>query len=244
MKKYRDGKWYVFEEKTAKSFQQFRTDVNTSLLQGLFALTTTHDWRGNCCHIHSFGSEGTVVYEEGQITCKVHLRWWMLALRRKVLSDVENITLNVSGCPAPACKDVFIAHGHNDAIKLELKAHLEALGLNPIILNEQNDLGFTIVEKFEYYANACSFAFILMTPDDRAATKSDTDSRWRARQNVIRELGWFMARLGRDRVVILYSGELELPSDILGVVFLEFKEKIGEVASKIYQRLKGVELVP
>jgi predicted nucleotide-binding protein len=83
-----------------------------------------------------------------------------------------------------------------------------------------------------------------MTPDDRAVTHTDTDSRWRARQNVIMELGWFMARLGRDRVVILYSGELELPSDILGVVFLEFKEKIGEVADRIYQRLKGVELVP
>jgi hypothetical protein len=80
-----------------------------------------------------------------------------------------------------------------------------------------------------------------MTPDDRAVTHTDTDSRWRARQNVIMELGWFMARLGRDRVVILYSGELELPSDILGVVFLEFKEKIGEVADRIYQRLKGVE---
>ena len=67
---------------------------------------------------------------------------------------------------------------------------------------------------------------------------------WRARQNVIMELGWFMARLGRDRVVILYSGDLEIPSDILGVVFLEFKEKIDEVADRIYQRLKGVELVP
>jgi predicted nucleotide-binding protein len=244
MTKYRDGEWYVFEEKTTKSFQQFRTDVTTNLLQGFFGMTTTHAWKGNSCHIHSFGSEGIVTYEEGQITCRARLSLWMLALKSKILSDIENVTANVSGSPAPSNKDVFIAHGHNDAIKLELKTYLAGLGLNPIILSEQNDLGFTIVEKFEYFASACSFAFILMTPDDRAITKSDTDSRWRARQNVIMELGWFMARLGRDRVVILFSGELELPSDILGVVFLEFEEKIDEVAGRIYQRLKGVELVP
>lgn len=244
MKKYRDGRWYVFQEKTTKSFQQFRTEVTAGLLQGFFGLTTTHDWRGNSCHVRSLGSEGTVTYEEGLITCRARLTWWMFPLRGKILSDIENVTANVSGSPAPANKDVFIAHGHNEAVKLELKAYLEALGLKPILLSEQNDLGFTLVEKFEYYANACSFAFIIMTPDDRAVAHTDTDSRWRARQNVIMELGWFMARLGRDRVVILYSGELELPSDILGVVFLEFKEKIGEVADRIYQRLKGVELVP
>jgi predicted nucleotide-binding protein len=244
VKKYRDGEWYVFQEKTTKSFQQFRTEVTANLLQGFFGLTTTHDWRGNSCHIRGFGSDGIVTYEEGQITCRARLGWLMLALKSKILSDIENVTANVSGSPAPSNKDVFIAHGHNDAVKLELKVYLAALGLNPIILSEQNDLGFTIVEKFEYFASACSFAFIVMTPDDRAVTRSDRDSRWRARQNVIMELGWFMARLGRDRVVILYSGELELPSDILGVVFLEFKERIDEVADRIHQRLKGVELVP
>ena len=243
MKKYRDGEWYMFQEKTTKSFQQFRRDVNQGLLQGFFGLTTTYAWKGNSCHVQSFGSEGVVTYEEGQVTCRARLGWWMLALKSKILSDIENVTANVSGSPAPSNKDVFIAHGHNDAVKLELKAHLEALGLKPIILNEQNDLGFTIIEKFEYFASTCSFAFIVMTPDDRAVAKSDTDSRWRARQNVIMELGWFMARLGRDRVVILYSGELEIPSDILGVVFLEFRDKIDEVADRIYQRLKGVELV-
>ena len=243
MKKYRDGEWFVFQEKTTRSFQQFRTDATIGLLQGFFGLTTTHEWRGNSCYVHGLRSEGIVTYEEGQITCRARLGLCMLALKSKILSDIENLTANVSGSPAPSNKDVFIAHGHNDAIKLELKAYLASLGLNPIILSEQNDLGLTMVEKFEYFASACSFAFILMTPDDKAIAKIDTDSRWRARQNVIMELGWFMARLGRDRVMILYSGELEVPSDILGVVFLEFQERIDEVANRIYQRLKGVDLV-
>lgn len=100
----------------------------------------------------------------------------------------------------------------------------------------------TIIEKFEYYASDCAFAFILMTPDDRGGSKNDSDSQWRARQNVILELGWFMARLGRERVVILYSGELEIPSDISGVLYLKFDTSISEVQARIDQRLRGALL--
>jgi len=78
-----------------------------------------------------------------------------------------------------------------------------------------------------------------MTPDDRASTEQRPASQWRARQNVIMELGWFIGYLGRDRVVILSQGELEIPSDIHGVVDIRFEETIHEVTEKIRQRLKG-----
>jgi predicted nucleotide-binding protein len=64
-----------------------------------------------------------------------------------------------------------------------------------------------------------------------------------ARQNFIMELGWFMAHLGRDRVVILYNGKLEIPSDILGVVYGEFKASVLEAANRIRLALKRVELL-
>ena len=57
------------------------------------------------------------------------------------------------------------------------------------------------------------------------------------------ELGWFMARLGRERIVILYKGELEIPSDIYGVVYVQFDESVHEVVGRILQRLKGIGLV-
>jgi predicted nucleotide-binding protein len=43
--------------------------------------------------------------------------------------------------------------------------------------------------------------------------------RPRARQNVILELGYFIGRLGRSHVCALKAGDLELPSDILGVAW-------------------------
>ena len=57
------------------------------------------------------------------------------------------------------------------------------------------------------------------------------------------ELGWFMAYLGRERVILLYHGELEIPSDIHGVVYLKFSNSIYEISEKIRQRLKGIGLI-
>lgn len=140
-------------------------------------------------------------------------------------------------------RNVFIVHGHDEARKYELKNFLASLGLNAVILHEQDSLGKTIVEKFEHYAAQSNFAFILMTPDDKSVTSDSAEAKWRARQNVIMELGWFMAKLGRSRVVILYNGELEIPSDILGVIYHKFNERISEVAENIRQSLKGAGIL-
>jgi predicted nucleotide-binding protein len=142
-----------------------------------------------------------------------------------------------------ANRNVFIVHGHDEAKKYELKSFLRDLGLNAIILHEQDSLGKTIIEKFEHYAAQSNFAFILMTPDDNTVASDSTEGKWRARQNVIMELGWFMAKLGRSRVVLLQKGELELPTDILGIVYYRFNESVLEVSESIRQSLKGAGLL-
>lgn len=44
--------------------------------------------------------------------------------------------------------------------------------------------------------------------------------RPRARQNVILELGYFLGRLGRDRVVVLNEETIEAPSEIRGIAYV------------------------
>ena len=66
----------------------------------------------------------------------------------------------------PKSNKIFIVHGHNVPMKNEVADFLKETGLIPIILDEQPDLGKTVIEKVEYYLDSVSFALILQTRDD------------------------------------------------------------------------------
>jgi predicted nucleotide-binding protein len=116
--------------------------------------------------------------------------------------------------------NVFIVHGHNNEIKVNVARTLEKLGLNPIILHEQANAGKTIIEKFEKHSDV-GFAIILLTDDDFGKAKNEDNLNARARQNVIIEMGYFIGRLGRERVCPLYTKGVELPSDLYGLLYTE-----------------------
>jgi predicted nucleotide-binding protein len=115
---------------------------------------------------------------------------------------------------------VFIVHGHNNEIKVTVARTIEKLGLEAIILHEQANSGKTIIEKFEEYADV-AFAVILLTDDDFGKSKKEDNLNSRARQNVILELGYFIGKLSRKRVCPLYVPGVELPSDLLGLLYIE-----------------------
>lgn len=143
----------------------------------------------------------------------------------------------------PQQKKVFIIHGHDSTAMHELKDFLQSLLLTPVVLFQEDDCGLTLIEKFERYAEACEFAFALITPDDKQAMDLSGADRWRARQNVILEMGWFMRKVGRARVVLLHKGAVELPSDLIGILYLPFRDSIYEVSERIRQRLKGQGII-
>lgn len=125
-----------------------------------------------------------------------------------------------------ASSDVFIVHGHDEAAREAVARFVEKLDLVAVVLHERTNSGRTVIEKFE--SNACNsaFAIVLMTPDDIGGPiDSDSQQCQRARQNVILELGYFIGKLGRSRVCVLKKGELETPSDILGIVYTTMDEK-------------------
>lgn len=115
---------------------------------------------------------------------------------------------------------VFIVHGHDDGLKETVARYLSKLEMTPVILHEQPNQGRTIIEKFERLADV-DFAVVLFTPDDVGYPVNKVEqARSRPRQNVVLELGFFMGALGRQRVCVLYSGDIELPSDYAGVLYL------------------------
>jgi predicted nucleotide-binding protein len=119
---------------------------------------------------------------------------------------------------------VFLVHGQDESAKQTTARFLERVGAVPIILHEQASRGGTIMEKLEQHSDV-GFAVVLLTPDDVGRSKVDTTLRDRARQNVILELGFFVGSLGRKHVCALHKGEIELPSDFVGVVFVQMDER-------------------
>jgi len=120
----------------------------------------------------------------------------------------------------PNNKEIFLVHGHDEGTMHEVARFIEKIGLTPIILHEQPDKSRTIIEKFEDHSHDVKFAVVLMTPDDVGGPKGQIlGQKPRARQNVIFELAFFVGKLGRDRVCALRKGEVELPTDYLGVLY-------------------------
>lgn len=113
---------------------------------------------------------------------------------------------------------IFVVHGHDDFIKEKVARFLEKNEFEAIILHEQASGNKTIIEKIEHYSDV-GFAIILLTPDDLGKSKNGEDLEYRARQNVILELGYFMGKLGRNKVCAFKSGNIEIPTDFSGVIW-------------------------
>src|SRR6266699_6041979 len=122
---------------------------------------------------------------------------------------------------SPVDRRVFIVYGHDTAVRDQLELILRRMGMDPIILENLPAAGDTIIEKLEQYLGQhgnVGFACVLLTPDDEGYPAGQPElKKYRARQNVILELGMVLSRLGRGRVAILYKASVEEPSDIAGL---------------------------
>jgi predicted nucleotide-binding protein len=148
------------------------------------------------------------------------------ALLSAMIEEIEDYwepTIDRSPAQETASRDkkVFIVHGHDDGAKEKVARFLTTVGLKPVILHEQANKGKAIIEKFEDHAEV-TFAVVLLTPDDVGAAHADREHlRPRPRQNVLFEFGYFIGKLGRDRVCGLKKGDVEIPSDYSGVIYIE-----------------------
>lgn len=132
---------------------------------------------------------------------------------------------------------IFLVHGHDHHVLLEVERVVGKLGLIPIILRDQPNLGNTLIEKFEKNSNV-GFAIILLTDDDLGRSKNEPELKKRARQNVILELGYFFGKLGRGRVLSLLADGIESPSDISGIAYTQI-DSAGKWKFEIVRELKA-----
>ena len=152
--------------------------------------------------------------KEGLLSCKLTFEGYLVDLKEENTNE-QDVKQAVK---AKDFSKIFIVHGHDEALKQSVARLIEKQGIEAIILSEKANKGKTIIEKLEENSDV-GCAICLFTPDDTGKANKETDYKARARQNVVLEAGFFMGKLGREHVVYLAIPELELPSDLQGVVY-------------------------
>lgn len=138
-----------------------------------------------------------------------------------------------------AYNDIFIVHGHDEELKQAVARAIENLDLKAIILHEQTNKGKTIIEKFMEHADKAGYAVILLSPDDTCySIENESKKSYRARQNVIFELGFFLGKLGRERVCVIHRkvDNFEIPTDYSGITYITYI-KDGDWKQKLAKEL-------
>ena len=118
---------------------------------------------------------------------------------------------------------VFVVHGQDGDTRNKIVSFLKEVGLHPIVLHEQPNMGRHLLTKFIEEAELVTFAVVLMTDDDIGGPRGGPQ-HCRARQNVILELGYFLAHLSQRRVCAMKTPGVETPSDFDGIVYITIDE--------------------
>ena len=151
------------------------------------------------------------------------------------------LAAGAAGVAEPAAKyavkrKVFVVYGHDQTCRDQLEAMLRRWGLEPLILDQLPTEGQTVIEKLEGAIADADFGVVLATPDDEGHRVGRPDEKaYRARQNVVLELGMLLSQLGRQNVAILLKSQegMERPSDIQGLIYVPFKDDVAKEAGVI-----------
>lgn len=129
---------------------------------------------------------------------------------------------------------LFITHGRATELKGQLRSWLRKRtnpAVEPLDLATSSAPGEYIPAGLERVAANSDAVIVLATPDDEGRLRGDPKLPLlpRARQNVWMEVGWFWARLGRNRTLLLIQGnDLEVPSNYSAVKHVRFTESFHE----------------
>jgi predicted nucleotide-binding protein len=158
----------------------------------------------------------------------------------------EPSAVDRAGAPEDS-RNVFVIHGYDEARRLELKALLQEMGVEPVAPMDIVVGGaVTAIERFEECARKCSFAVALLTPDDLVGV--DRRSYRHPRPDLIWELGYFCGRITRKRVVVLTQGDLpplsDYNSNLAGINPLVFRTNVSEIYQRLSKELAAAGLIP
>lgn len=146
------------------------------------------------------------------------------------IKDKRNIDMKFNASQKPP---IFIGHGQNDCWKT-IRDHLRDKHKYEIKFYESSDRssGY-IFENVAEMIKSSKISILVLSNDD--ILKNGTK---RARQNVIHELGYSQAILGRENTLIIVEEGCDWPSNIQGIDLFPYKDSIREINGDIVAALE------
>jgi predicted nucleotide-binding protein len=136
--------------------------------------------------------------------------------------------LNLSPRKLAPRERVFIVHGRDERHREELVKMLEGWNIKAVVIQTLARTGQDLLGFVEEQIRMCLAGFVLLTPDDEGRHyEFGAPMRQRARQNVIFEGGYLTALFrGIQRICFLRIGDVEIPSDLNGLLMEQFEGSI------------------
>lgn len=153
--------------------------------------------------------------------------------------DIFEHHLPTSRLPSPqpeapaVALTIFIGHGRSPQWR-DLKDHLhDKHGYEVEAYEVGARAGHAIRDILEDMLRGSSFALLVLTAEDQ-----DAEGNFRARQNVVHELGLFQGRLGFSRAIVLLEEGVEEFSNIQGIHQIRYsrgniRETFGDVLATL-----------
>jgi predicted nucleotide-binding protein len=140
----------------------------------------------------------------------------------------RSVSAERAGSPGPAPrtgKQVLVAHGPNERWMQAVTRLLERAGTHEVtILNERSKGRGALTEQFGEHAQGSRYAIVLLTADDIAAPRVESEDEPyfspRAHQAVVFEMGFLVAALAPGCVCVLYEEGVQPPCDLDGIAYV------------------------
>ena len=138
-------------------------------------------------------------------------------IAKKISANVPVVKKQISKEKNLENRKIFIVHGQNEEIKNEVESFLTILGLEPIILHKQANLGKTVIEKVEHYSGV-SFAIIILEKEDIGST---VDITFEKIQNAMLKSGIGSMKLEKIQNI---TEEQKITLYLIGTIFANIVE--------------------
>ncbi len=157
-----------------------------------------------------------------------------------ILSEIEEFGLPETQEATTSSKpQVFIAHGGETKALEKLKSFLDALGIEPLIVEEQASEDRSVDEQVEWCLANADCVIILGTADNQNLK----DGKLYPRPNVCIEIGRVQERFP-GRVIYLLEEGASFPSNITEKVYERFtQENMEKAFSKAAKELKAFGII-